>query len=427
MSSRAAISARLKAKVAMPAFPSTRLRARELRVSDVMMTRRPGAGSFEAAPLLIALEALMVPGVTDSRAALVTGGTGRVGGAVAARLEAEGFRVLTAGRRDGDLSDPRAAAALVERAARELGGLDLVVHAAADGFEPRPVDEVREEHWDAAFGATAKGSFFVAQAAAPHLRASGLGCSCWSRTWPLTSPGRPSRPTAPPRRLRRCSPASSPARSRRTCACAALRPAPSRSSRVRRSGAQRRRWSAGSAPDDVAEAVAYLVARPSSPERPWWWTAAASCGSRPETGSGLSSVYPWVYVCRRGNRRERFPAAATCRGDKDAFTELYRRFARPVFAMAVRQLGDNGRAEEAAQETFAAVWRSARSYRPERGSGSAWLYAVARHAIIDRARQRREPVVEVFEEASTEAGPDAGGRRLARVARPQRARAAPRA
>ncbi|MGH3007094.1 MAG: RNA polymerase sigma factor [Gaiellaceae bacterium] len=93
-------------------------------------------------------------------------------------------------------------------------------------------------------------------------------------------------------------------------------------------------------------------------------------------------------------------------GDRDAFTELYRRFARPVLAMAVRQLGDNGRAEEAAQETFAAVWRSARSYRPERGSGSAWLYAVARHAIIDRARQRREPVVEVPEEASAEAGPD---------------------
>lgn len=93
-------------------------------------------------------------------------------------------------------------------------------------------------------------------------------------------------------------------------------------------------------------------------------------------------------------------------GDRDAFTELYRRFARPVLAMAVRQLGDNGRAEEAAQETFAAVWRSARSYRAERGSGSAWLYAVARHAIIDRARQRREPVVEVPEEASAEAGPD---------------------
>jgi RNA polymerase sigma-70 factor (ECF subfamily) len=93
-------------------------------------------------------------------------------------------------------------------------------------------------------------------------------------------------------------------------------------------------------------------------------------------------------------------------GDSDAFTELYRRFARPVLAMAVRQLGDSGRAEEAAQETFAAVWRSARSFQPERGSGSAWLYAVARHAIIDRARQRREPVAEAPEEASAEAGPD---------------------
>ncbi|HYM63266.1 MAG TPA: sigma factor, partial [Gaiellaceae bacterium] len=48
----------------------------------------------------------------------------------------------------------------------------------------------------------------------------------------------------------------------------------------------------------------------------------------------------------------------TGRGDQDAFEELYRRFARPVLAMARRQLGDNGRAEEAAQETFAAIWRS---------------------------------------------------------------------
>jgi pteridine reductase len=65
--------------------------------------------------------------VRPPRAALVTGGTGRVGRAIAARLEAEGFRTLAAGRQDGDL------------------------------------------------GATAKGSFFVTQAAAPHLRRSDLG------------------------------------------------------------------------------------------------------------------------------------------------------------------------------------------------------------------------------------------------------------
>jgi pteridine reductase len=113
--------------------------------------------------------------VSDPRAALVTGGTGRVGRAVAARLASDGFRVLAAGRADGDLADPAAARALVERAAGELGGLDLVVHAAGEGFEPRPVAEVSEEHWDQAFGVTAKGSFFVAQAAAPHLARSGLG------------------------------------------------------------------------------------------------------------------------------------------------------------------------------------------------------------------------------------------------------------
>ena len=92
-------------------------------------------------------------------------------------------------------------------------------------------------------------------------------------------------------------------------------------------------------------------------------------------------------------------------GDRDAFDQLYRRFARPVLAMAVRQLGDNGRAEDAAQETFAAVWRSARSYRSERGSASAWLYAVARHAIIDRARQKREQPAEIPDEPSESAGP----------------------
>src|ERR671917_809421 len=95
----------------------------------------------------------------------------------------------------------------------------------------------------------------------------------------------------------------------------------------------------------------------------------------------------------------------TGRGDRAAFEELYRRFARPVLAMARRQLGDNGRAEDATQETFAAVWRSARSYREERGSASAWLYAVARHAIIDRARQRVEPAAEAPDEAATDAGP----------------------
>ena len=100
----------------------------------------------------------------------MTGGTGRVGSVVARRLEEDGYSVLAAGRVDGDLSTPAGARSLVARAASELGALDLVVHAASDGFAPKRIEEIDEADWDAAFGATAKGAFFVAQAAAPHLR-----------------------------------------------------------------------------------------------------------------------------------------------------------------------------------------------------------------------------------------------------------------
>ena len=92
-------------------------------------------------------------------------------------------------------------------------------------------------------------------------------------------------------------------------------------------------------------------------------------------------------------------------GERDAFEELYRRYARAVLALALRRLGDRGRAEDATQEVFAAVWRSARSYNPSRGAGSSWLFAIARNAIVDGFRKRPEPVAEPPDLASTEAGP----------------------
>src|SRR5437899_3064684 len=54
-------------------------------------------------------------------------------------------------------------------------------------------------------------------------------------------------------------------------------------------------------------------------------------------------------------------------GDRGAFEALYRRYSRPVFGLALRRLGDRGRAEDAVQETFASIWRAARTYKPERG------------------------------------------------------------
>jgi RNA polymerase sigma-70 factor (ECF subfamily) len=92
-------------------------------------------------------------------------------------------------------------------------------------------------------------------------------------------------------------------------------------------------------------------------------------------------------------------------GDRGAFEVLYRRYSRPVFGLALRRLGDRGRAEDAVQETFASIWRAARSYKPERGPGAPWLYAVARNAITDRGRARTETPMDVPEEASNESGP----------------------
>ena len=95
-----------------------------------------------------------------------------MGSAIASRLEDAGWSVLAAGRTDGDVSRPNEARALVAQAVSELGGLDLLVNGASEGFAPTDILELTETDWDLGFGATAKGSFFVTQAAAAHLRES---------------------------------------------------------------------------------------------------------------------------------------------------------------------------------------------------------------------------------------------------------------
>src|SRR2546421_5149405 len=93
------------------------------------------------------------------------------------------------------------------------------------------------------------------------------------------------------------------------------------------------------------------------------------------------------------------------RGDAGAFELLYRRYARPVFGLALRRLRDRMRAEDAVQETFTAIWRSARTYRSDRGPGAPWLYTIARNAIVDRARQKTDIPGEIPDAVSLELGP----------------------
>ena len=85
-------------------------------------------------------------------------------------------------------------------------------------------------------------------------------------------------------------------------------------------------------------------------------------------------------------------------GDIEAFATLYDRYARRVYAWAIRILGP-GDADDASQEVFLRLWDRASQFDPARGGFGAWFAAVSRHEIIRRARRRgRERLVVASEE-----------------------------
>lgn len=75
--------------------------------------------------------------------------------------------------------------------------------------------------------------------------------------------------------------------------------------------------------------------------------------------------------------------------DMTAFSYIYDRYARPVYAMAGHMLGVP-EAEEAAQEIFMRLWNKASQYDPARGPFSHWFMSIARNHILDRLRARSE-------------------------------------
>ncbi len=76
-------------------------------------------------------------------------------------------------------------------------------------------------------------------------------------------------------------------------------------------------------------------------------------------------------------------------GDERALSELYDRYARPVYATGVRLLGDAHLAEELVQDAFTNVWRAAASFDPSRASFATWLYRITRNRSVDLSRRRR--------------------------------------
>jgi pteridine reductase len=131
-------------------------------------------------------------GPLEGRVALVTGGAVRVGRSIALALARAGAdvaihyahsadqargavdEVVSLGRRSvairADLTDPETSRQVVEATARSLGGLDLLVHSAAN-FLRRSLEQTDAAVWDEAMNLNARAGLLLAREAAPLLRA----------------------------------------------------------------------------------------------------------------------------------------------------------------------------------------------------------------------------------------------------------------
>jgi RNA polymerase sigma-70 factor (ECF subfamily) len=76
-------------------------------------------------------------------------------------------------------------------------------------------------------------------------------------------------------------------------------------------------------------------------------------------------------------------------GDQTAMAEVFDRYGRAVYSVALRILKDSGHAEDVMQEIFFQIWRNSDSFVPGRGSLGAWLVVVARNRSIDLLRRRK--------------------------------------
>ena len=88
-------------------------------------------------------------------------------------------------------------------------------------------------------------------------------------------------------------------------------------------------------------------------------------------------------------------------GDAEAFATLYDRHSHAAFSLAYRMMGERQASEDLAQDAFLKVWRSATSYRPERGSVRTWLLSIVRNRGIDQLRslasgRRTQEKIEAF-------------------------------
>lgn len=110
------------------------------------------------------------------RTALVTGGAGGLGGAVLARLRADGWRVVAPTREEADLFEPDGVSAAVAEAAADADApLGAVVNLVGGFAQGARVAEAPIEQFEAQLRLNLRPTYLVTQAALPHLVAAGGG------------------------------------------------------------------------------------------------------------------------------------------------------------------------------------------------------------------------------------------------------------
>ena len=93
--------------------------------------------------------------------------------------------------------------------------------------------------------------------------------------------------------------------------------------------------------------------------------------------------------------------AAVAAGERDALDALYRRHAGWLSLRLARRCADPELVDSALQDTFVAVWRTARKYAG-RGDVAAWLWGIAVRRLVDQVRRRPATTVPLAEPRTSE-------------------------
>jgi RNA polymerase sigma-70 factor (ECF subfamily) len=101
--------------------------------------------------------------------------------------------------------------------------------------------------------------------------------------------------------------------------------------------------------------------------------------------------------------------ALVARGDDTALAELYDRVGRVAYGIAFRILRDERLAEDAVQEGFLAVWRSAATFRAERAKASTWVVTLVHRRAVDIVRREERRRAEPLEPVGGQDTPDPAG------------------